>query len=270
MSTEEQATTPSGSVPNAFGNALAWKWSREMPTPLRRGFLTLLYALRAMANASGELRFHGDRQPIRIQDIARAAGCREKDARRYLDAAIRAGVVAIRGERKRGKPTLYVIFPIGWPDWKAAEDYLKSTARDPGKGSAPWREEDESSGHRGPNQIGPPRPELTEGTENEVRATAARMSSGHRGPNGSGHRGPNNPGVTQERSQEVAEVVVQPQVDGAHGTHRDPHEQPRADPADQAVDFTRCARCGDPMVPRFGRTTHAHCPPLPDAERTAS
>lgn len=268
MSTEEQATAASGSVPNAYGNALAWKWSREMPTALRRGFLTLLYALRAMANASGELRFTSDRQPIRIQDIAKAAGCREKDARRYLDAAIRAGVVAIRGERKRGKPTLYVICPTPWPDWKAAEDYLTFTARKPGKGSAPWQDEEGSSGHRGPNQIGPRRPEVTDGTDGEVRATAARMGSGHRGPNGSGHRGPNNPGSTQERSQEVAEVVDQPQVDGASRTDEiDPQEQPRADPD---ADFVRCARCHDPMVPRYGRTTHAHCQPLTTAERTAS
>lgn len=100
--TTEEPTATSGSVPNAFGNALAWRWSRQMPTALRRGFLTLLYALRAMANAAGELRFSGDRQPIRIQDIAKAAGASEKDARRYLDAAIHAGVVVVKGERKRG------------------------------------------------------------------------------------------------------------------------------------------------------------------------
>lgn len=178
MSNDEQDRA-SGSVPNAFGNALAWKWSREMPTPLRRGFLTLLYALRAMANASGELRFTGDRQPIRIQDIARAAGASEKDARRYLDAAIRSGAVVVKGERKRGRPTLYVIVPTPWPDWKAAEDYLKSTARKPGKRPAPWSPEPGSSGDRDPNQNGSPRPVWVRVTATRtVRVTATRTTQG--------------------------------------------------------------------------------------------
>jgi hypothetical protein len=268
LSNEEQDRA-SGSVPNAFGNALAWKWSREMPTPLRRGFLTLLYALRAMANASGELRFHGDRQPIRIQDIARAAGASEKDARRYLDAAIRSGAVVVKGERKRGKPTLYVIVPTPWPDWKAAEDHLKATARKPGKGPAPWSKDTASSGDRDPNRNGSPRPELTDGTADEVRVTATRMSSGDRDPNGSGHRDPNNPGSTHGSSQETAEVVGQPQVDGAPGTQQtDPHDEHTPD--DDTSGWTLCARCQAPMLPRYGRTTHAHCQPLTETERTSA
>lgn len=270
MSNAEQATATSGSVPHAYGNALAWKWSREMPTPLRRGFLTLLYALRAMANASGELRFHSDRQPIRIQDIARAAGASEKDARRYLDAAIRAGVVVVKGERKRGKPTLYVILPTPWPDWKAAESHLKATARKPGKDPAPWSKEAGSSGDRDPNQDGSPRPELTDGTDQEVRVTATRMGSGDRDPNGSGHRDPNNPGSTQEGSQEVAGAVDQPQVDGTPGTpENDPHDQQHAD-ADTSPGWIRCERCHGHLIPRFGRTTHPNCPPLTAAERASS
>ncbi|MFE7273008.1 hypothetical protein [Streptomyces sp. NPDC057623] len=269
MSTEEQATASSGSVPLAYGNALAWKWSREMPTPLRRGFLTLLYALRAMANASGELRFHSDRQPIRIQDIARAAGASEKDARRYLDAAIRAGVVVVKGERKRGKPTLYVILPTPWPDWKAAEDYLKSTARKPGKRPAPWSKEAGSSGDRDPNQNGSPRPELTDGTENEVRVTATRTSSGDRDPNGSGHRDPNNPGSTQGLSQDGADVGSQPQPLGPPES-QDHDFQDEQTPDDDTSGWITCARCHDPMLPRYGRTTHAHCQPLTEPERTAS
>lgn len=251
MTTEEQATAASGSVPNAFGNALAWKWTRQMPTYVRRsGLPTLLYALRAMANSAGELRFNGDRKPIRIQDIAKAACCREKDGRRYLEAAIRAGVVTVRGERRRGVPTLYVLLVSPWPDWQAAEDYLKSTARAPSKPSAPWSEGDESSGHSGPNQIGPQRPELTDGKENEVRATAARWSSGHSGPNGSGHSGPNNPGDSQETSQELAEVSSQPQVDRPTGQQIDSQEnQPRANlPTGQPGTLNRCTDCHIPLI----------------------
>jgi hypothetical protein len=276
LSTEEQAT--SGSVPNAFGNALAWKWTRQMPTYVRRsGLPTLLYALRAMANAAGELRFSSDRRPIRIQDIAKAACAAEKDARRYMDAAIRAGVVTIRGERKRGVPTLYVILPTPFPDWPAAEEHLRSTARKPGKRPAAWSEDTPSSGDRDPNQFGAPRPELTDGTESEVRVTATRWSSGDRDPNGSGHRDPNNPGSTHDSSHDSAEVRFQPQVVGApddHIDHQDNHHDTAATTDDPAT-WTRCAICRRPILPdpqRPGRTIHARCEPhlATDAERTSA
>ncbi|GGS81780.1 hypothetical protein [Streptomyces griseoviridis] len=264
MSSDEQAPA-SGSVPHAFGNALAWKWSREMPTALRRGFLTLLYALRAMANASGELAFHGDRQPIRIQDIAKAAGASEKDARRYLDAAIRAGIVIVKGERKRGRPTLYVIVPTPFPDWTAAEEHLKATARKPGKAPAPWAKDTGSSGDRDPNQNGSPRPELTAGTDQEVRVTATRWSSGDRDPNGSGHRDPNNPGVTHGTSQDGAEVGFQPQVVGPPGDQAEAHEDHHDTAAsDNPETWRRCRACNRPILPdpkRPGRTVHARCEP---------
>jgi hypothetical protein len=239
-----------------------------MPAYVRRsGLPTLLYALRAMANAAGELRFSGDRKPIRIQDIAKAACANEKDTRRYMDAAIRAGVVTIRGERKRGVPTLYVLLPTPYPDWPAAEDYLKGTARKPGKRPAAWSEETESSGDRDPNQFGPPRPELTDGTDSEVRVTATPWSSGHRDPIGSGHRDPNNPGVSQDSSHDGAEVGFQPQVvGGSEPQDHSPHEQQHAD-GEPPPGWIRCERCQDPMLPRFGRRTHAHCPPVADHGR---
>jgi cytochrome c553 len=243
-----------------------------MPTTLRRGFLTVLYVLRAMANASGELRFHGDRKPIRIQDIAKAAGADEKDTRRYLDAAERAGVVAVKGERRRGKPTLYALVMSPRPDWSAAVAHLDATKRErPGRKPGPWAEEnDEKFGGRSPeleeSKFGGPAPELTDGTEEEVRGPAPRWSSGDRPPNGSGDRPPNNPGSTQEISQEAAGVVFQPQVVGRSGTTElDSHEQQQPD--EQPADFTRCARCHERMIRRPGRNTHAHCAPLTDTER---
>ena len=210
MHDDEQETRAPGSVPNAFGNALAWRWSREMPAALRRrkGFITLLYTLRAMAHASGELRFQGGKT-FRIQDIARAATIREKDARRFLDAGVRAGVIAIVGARRRGTPTLYVLLVSPCPNWAAAEAHLKATDRDTGKDAAPWQ--DESSGHRGPNQFGHPRPELADGAAEDVRATAARTGSGHRGPTGSGTRGPNTPGTSHGSFHGMAGVGAQPQ-----------------------------------------------------------
>jgi hypothetical protein len=125
LSNEEQVARASGSVPHAFGNALAWRWSRDMPASLKRsGMLTLLYALRAMANANGELRFHGDHKPIRIQDIAKAAGADEKDARERMEAAIVAGVVTVKGERRRGRASLYVLLVSPCPNWSAAAAFL--------------------------------------------------------------------------------------------------------------------------------------------------
>ncbi|MGW2933974.1 hypothetical protein ACWDA7_19470 [Streptomyces sp. NPDC001156] len=253
MTNEEQDTRSSGGVPNAFGNALAWKWTRQMPTSVRRtGLPTLLYALRAMANPAGELRF-ADRKPIRIPDIAKAACADEKDARRYMDAAIRAGVVGVRGERRRGAPTLYVLLVSPRPDWEAADAHLKKTARKPGKRPAAWQTDDESSGDRDPNQFGGPRPELTDGTDDEVRGTATRWSSGDRAPIGSGDRAPNNPGKAKELPQEMAGAVFQPQVVGAHGDQTEPHDD---------HPWTRCTECGRPIVPdprRPDRTIHAAC-----------
>lgn len=266
MSTDEQASRASGSVPNAYGNKLAWHWAREMPTALRRGFLTLLYALRAMANANGELRFPDG--PIRIQDIAKAAGADEKDARRYLNAAVAAGVVAIKGEQKRGKATLYTLILTPVPDWGAAEDVLKTTRRKPGKVPAPWQKLTESSGDRALNQFGGPRPELHDDPAEEVRGTAPRMSSGDRAPNGSGDRAPNNPGSTHDSSHDGAGVVFKPQVVGAPGPQKIHSAQEQDHPATPPVGFLRCTRCHERLIPdprRPDRTTHSHC-----TERNAS
>jgi len=211
VSSDEQDRRQTGAVPHAFGNALAWKWTRVMPATCKSGFLTMLYALRQMAAPSGELRFNtGRHAPLKLPDLAKAAGCREKDARRYVDAAIAAGVVVIVGERRRGKATLYQIVVSPWPDWDKAAAHLKSTARNPDK---KWKDDetDESSSHGGPNieasEFGPRGPEDAPDEPEGVRATGARRSSGHGGPLSSGHGGPNIPCGTQESYQERAEVV---------------------------------------------------------------
>jgi hypothetical protein len=226
---DEQDTRATGSVPNAFGNALAWRWSREMPRALKPGLLTLLYVLRAMANASGELRFHGDRTPIRIQDIAKAAGADEKDTRERLEAARLAGVVTIIGERRRGRPVLYAILPAPRPDWAAAAAYLDGAkqrredarqARAARKGTerkaAPWaQDEAEEFGGRSPElpgaEFGGPPPELAASTADRVRGTVPRPSSGDRPPTGSGDRPPTNPGSTHVSTQGMAGLGGQPQ-----------------------------------------------------------
>lgn len=213
MSDEAEGTTEPGCAALDFGNALAWKWTREMPRGLKGGFLTLLYAARAMASASGELRYARNGKPFRIQDIAGAAGCREQDARRYLEAAALAGVVLVLGERRRGRRTLYALALCPAPDWAAAAEYLKETAR-------PRKEPDDgSSGHSGTTSTGGEvRATEARTGEDGVRATEARPSSGHRGTNGSGHRGPNVPGVSQVLPQEPTSAGGQPQDAGAHAS----------------------------------------------------
>lgn len=255
MSVDEQDDRKAGAVPNSFGNALAWRWTRQMPRGLKGGFLTMLYALRAMAAPSGELRF-ADGKPIRIQDIAKAAGCREHDARRYLDAGIRAGVVLVDGERRRGRPTRYAIPGIvpPCPDWKAADDYLKATARrraqndgpEESSGHSGTKSDAPSSGHRGTNQFGPQRHELEAANEEAVRSTEARMSSGHSGPTGSDHRGPNNPGSSHGVSHDGADVVPQPQVVGGSSAQSDQPSNQDDDHDDQP--FGRCEVCAKPLV----------------------
>lgn len=279
MSTDEQAGRAAGSVPNAFRNALFWRWTREMPRPLADGFLKVLQAIGAGADASGKLKFR-DGKPIRIKDIAAAAIVDEKDARRYLDAAIAAGVVAIQGERKRGRAALYVLVLSPSPDWAAAVASLDSSKRKRvGRKQPPWRDEE----NRGrspelsePENGGPP-PELEDLDHEKERGTAPRMSSGDRPPFGSGDRPPNNPGIAKELPQDMAEVGEQPQVVGGPEpqAHLSQEPQPAADgnaePDADRAQFARCDICGHHLIHTPGRptrTTHAHCERR--AERDAS
>ena len=278
MSTEEQGPA-SGSVPNAYGNALAWKWVPNMPAALKRAHVhTLLYALRSMASASGELRF-ADRKPMRIKDIARAAGCDEKDCRDRLEASIRAGVVRVAGERRRGRSALYVIHPPPFPDWPAAVAYLDGAKasreearqqRAAGRKAAPWTEE---NGGRSPEldntENGGPPPELTDGTAEEERGTAPRTRTGDRPPNGSGDRPPNNPGGYPWGSHDGAEVGFQPQVVGPPGDQAESHEPPPDDQApppdpDDYETWHRCPVCRHRVMPNPWdptRTVHPRCEP---------
>lgn len=257
MTEQEEPERKSGCPPHEFGNRLAWHWTREMPPSLKGGFLTLLYAMRAMSSASGELRFSGDGKPIRIQDIAKAAGCREKDARRYLEAAIAAGVVATIGKRRRGVPTLYALVLCPWPSWQAAADHVKATARprksenDEGSsGHSGPNSNEEGSGHSGPNLEEEVRATAARTEPEGVRATAARMGSGRCGPTGSGHSGPNNPGGTHELPQETAEVVPQPQESSSADSEDESPQNPN--------DFRRCP-CGKGHILRPDRDLCGGC-----------
>jgi hypothetical protein len=270
VSTDEQAARAAGSVPHAFRLAVAWRWAKEMPRPLRGGFLTLLYAMSALADSNGRLRFSRDGKAVRISDIAAAAGCDEKDGRRYLLAAEAAGIVIVVGERKRGRATLYTILVSPSPDWGAAVASLSSSRRKP-RTPPPWvGEKPEKNGGRTPelsgDEFGGLTPELWDQSSEEVRGTHPRMSSGDSPRNGSGDSPRNNPGSTQVLPHEMAEVVDQPQVDGPSRPDKINPPAEEATTTAPAAGFVRCARCHAPMVPRPGKPTHihAHCTAVQD------
>ena len=277
MSNEEQDRA-SGSVPHAFGTALAWKWMPNMPASLKRSNLhTLLYTLRTIANADGTLRYKDTKRPFSLQAIAKAAGCDQKDARDRLEAAIRAGVVAAPGERRRGRSTLYVIVPSPSPDWAAAVAYLDGVKeareesrqrRETERKAAPWTEE---KGGRSPEldetENGGPPPELTDGTAGEERGTAPRTRTGDRPPNGSGDRPPYTPGGYPWGSHDGAEVGFQPQVVGPPAEQAESHENHHGDTAtapdpDDHTTWRTCPGCNRRIMPdpqRPDRRMHARC-----------
>lgn len=296
MSSEEQDRT-SGSVPNAFGNDLAWKWMPKMPASLKRSNLhTLLYTLRAIANADGTLRYKDTKRPFSLQAIAKAAGADPKDTRERLEAAARAGVIKAVGERRKGRSVLYVLALNPLPDWAAATAYLdgvkalkeearqkRETERGTGRKAAPWAEdEDAEKGGRSPEleneENGGPPPELTDGTEIGERGTAPYPSKGDRPPTGKGDRPPYTPGGYPRASHDGAEVSSQPQVDGPTGEQID-HQEHRHDTTatPDLGDHTTwriCPGCQRRIMPdpqRPDRTTHARCEPLlAEHGRTAS
>lgn len=120
---------------NDFRNRLFWRWADEMPRPLCEGFLKVLYAFGAGANAAGAMVFR-DGRVITLKEIARAASVAPKDARRYIDAAQAAGVITMTGERKRGHTPVYTALVIDSPDWEAAVAHLRETAKTPNRRTA--------------------------------------------------------------------------------------------------------------------------------------
>ncbi|MFB7171113.1 hypothetical protein ACFCYM_09865 [Streptomyces sp. NPDC056254] len=220
MPDEQQPDPASGGVPHAYRNVVFWRWARELPRPLRGGFLKVLYALGTAANTRGEMRFH-DGKAIRIQDIARGSAADEKDTRRYIDAAIAAGVVGILGTRRRGKPTVYQLLIIPNPDWAAAVASLAASqpVKKQRAKAAPWREQ-EATEFGGPSpepdatEFGGPPPEPdTEGSGDRPRNLGGESSGdrpplefGGPSPVEFGGPSPEQPRVTQVLPQELAAV----------------------------------------------------------------
>ncbi len=267
MSADEQAGRADGGVPHAYRNALFWRWAPAMPARLPAAFVTVLYACGAAADKGGRLRFR-DGKPIRIRDLAAAAKADEKDVRRYLDAAIAAGVLGVEGERRRGTPTLYVLLLSPRPDWGAAVASLAASRRKSRK-APPWLEDQEAGdtakfgGHAPEPENGGHAPELGTGGGEKERGTRPRTSSGDTPPFGSGDTPPNNPGITQDISQDMAEVGGQPEPLARDTTNKINPAQDKTT-QDQPAGVRRCDICHDRLIfdtRRPNRTRHTHCEP---------
>lgn len=285
MADETESRTPTpGSIPTAYRNALFWRWAPALKKVkgIPGGFTCVLYAMASAANAAGRVQFK-DGKPIRITDIARGAQVDEKDARRYIEAAIAAGVLDVIGERKRGRAALYALLVSPFPDWGAAAHALESSrrVRKPRDGNPreaaqeqtpadgeyeTGREEDPDAfaddsefGGQPPNfedpEFGGQPPNFWEGMDWEVRGAAP---DGVRGaaPEWFGGQPPNNPCSNQEVPHDMADVVTQAEV-------------PRARAAGEKIDSTgeerwgcgtkRCARCHGRMANRPDRVMCVSC-----------
>lgn len=280
MSTDEQAGRASGSVPHAYRTKLFWHWAPAMPKGLPSGFVTVLYSLGSAADPSGALRFR-DGQPIRVRHMAAAARIDEKDMRRYLDAAIAAGVLVILGERKRGRTTLYALVLSPYPDWLAAAAVLERTKRKrQGRKPPPWQPTE--FGGPPPNlpgsEFGGPPPNFDAAAPETNGGTAPQFSSGDRPPLSSGDSPPNNPGEPMSLSHDVADLGEQPQ-DARGRAHKDDHQtqgQNTHDPQRAAAPRPgqtrrrpRCEGCGSHLLPIPGRPPRTHCHNCEAQERTA-
>ncbi|NUP19038.1 MAG: hypothetical protein HOZ81_23695 [Streptomyces sp.] len=231
MPDEQQPDPARGGVPHAYRNAIFWQWTRDLPRPLRGGFLKVLYALGTAANTRGEMRFQ-DGKAIRIQDIARGAAVDEKDTRRCLDAAIAAGVVCVLGTRRRGKPTVYQLLIIPNPDWAAAVASLAASQpvkKQPAK-AAPWQEQEAT-------KFGGPSPELDAESSGDHPPNFCGESSGDRpplefggpSPVEFGGPSPEQPRVTQVLPQELADVCGDVTLGGAPEDLGEPPEYDELD-----------------------------------------
>lgn len=257
----EQPGPYSGSVPHAYRLAIFWRWAAGMPRGIPAGFIALLYALGTAADPAGKLQFN-DRRKITIKDLAAAIRTDEKDTRRFVNAALAAGVLTVEGERGRGKTPLYVLVVAPRPNWDAALAKLKESKRDrAARKPPPWQDEDAENGGPPPvlpeGENGGPPPVSDTGDATEERGTAPRTRTGDRPPNGSGDRPPFQPGHTFSSPWEPHE--------GSHGTAEVPEQPPVRAPArekpniNQEPGVAKCRSCHSPIVNLPGQRRRELC-----------
>lgn len=236
----EETTPPSGSVPvpHAYGNALARRWVFELPRPLKGGFLTLLYALRTLASADGQLRYERDGKGITITQIAKACCSDERDVRTYLTAAIAAGVVGVvtddhgRG-RTRGRATVYTLLMTPSPNWDAAAGIVwvaqkvkaeKRAERADKRAAAEPAPQHERTADQTPSRSGDSAPTSHAASPGHCPPNSPEPSSGDSAPakfggqcpGEFGGQCPHHPGITHVLPHEMAGVGPQAEVAREH------------------------------------------------------
>jgi hypothetical protein len=247
-----------GSVAHAFRNRLFWEWADQIPRAVPAGFIATLYAMASACDPGGSVRFNKGR-PITIRKIASGARVDIKDARRYVNAAIAAGVVAVEGERTSGRAVVYCLLLPPHPDWGAAESMLKATRRErPANGKAPWAGPDLGgpTPQVGDTNLGGPTPQVEQDPGERGGGTYPPGTWGDLPPRGWGDLPPTIPGSSMTLPMTVAEVVPQPQVVPSVALRKTIESRGEIGWQDAAA---RCSVCFKQMVMRHGRTAHAHC-----------
>lgn len=257
---DQQPDRASGGVPHTYRLRMAWRWVPGMPPGLRRrkGFLNALQTLATLADVEGRSRFQDNGQPIRITQLAKAMGSAEKDCRRFLAAAIAAGVLTTEQAPRRGRVTVYVLVVALSPRWDAALAVLTAGGADTeedtaavsefGGTSLAVRTADAGDDTTARGQFGGSSPELDEArqhpssgdvppnstpvAQDRVRVTGTRCGSGDGYPIGSGDGSPNNPGVPTDTPHEMAGEG--PQLRDARGRNES-HERAEAEPDTSAA-----------------------------------
>lgn len=240
---DQQPDRASGSVPHTFRLRMAWQWVPRMPVALRRqkAFLYAVQTVAAMADTAGRTRWHVEGEdtpgrPLRLKELAAAMGSDEKDARRYLTAAIAAGVLTAEQAPRRGRTTVYVLLlPPYTPRWEAALAVLTAGGADAVEddGHAPAGRTDlgeaspfldSPAAHASSGDASPNFPPVAASQE---RGTPPRWSSGDGSPSRTGDCPPNKPGSTTDTPHEMAGEG--PQLRDARG-HNETHERAEAEP----------------------------------------
>lgn len=254
-----------GSTAHAWRQRLFWDWAQDIPPHLPGGFVAVLYAAGSAADASGRLRFARTGKPIPLPKLAKGARVDVKDARRYINAAIAAGVMCKVDEAKPGVAVLYSLLLSPFPDWGAAESFLRKTARvrkdrdgprsvrsavDPG--GVPPQVDDSNPGGQAPYVWDPEPPE----DDTEPRGAGPLPTWGGCPPTTQGGRPPTYQDYSMGSPMTVPDVVTQAEV-------------PSALPVATKEDLTgeeewgcgtkRCVRCHGRMRNQAGRDLCAAC-----------
>lgn len=223
MSDTQPESPASGSVPHTFRLRMARQWVPRMPTQLRRqkAFLFALATVAAMADAAGRTRWHATPdepgRPLPLRELAAAMGSDEKDARRYLAAAIAAGLLTTEQAPRRGRTTVYVLLvPPVTPRWAAALAVL----------TVGEEEVEETGPHTtaGRTENGGRFPDLDSGAARASSGDGSPLEFGGRFPHENGGLSPEYNQVLHDQPQEM--VAVGPQLRDARGqeTHERAHD----------------------------------------------